>query len=861
MRATVLATAVYSILANLATAGEVGAAIKRTTDIPPQELAPALQRLVAERDIQLVYRADLIRGRKTNGASGEIPAVEALSQLLSGTGLTYVYLDDRTITIVPIGGGGESSGETELDSDTPNSTASSRTEVQSDRGLSGRFRLARADLAQASGGREDAAEYTGVEEVIVTAQKREERLQDVPIPVTAISASSLLESNQTRIPDYYSKIPGLNVTPSVQGQQNLSIRGITTGFSNPTVGITIDDVPYGSSGGRPTGLMAPDVDPGDLARVEVLRGPQGALYGASSMGGLFKLVTVDPSMDALTGRVQATGISVRNGDDLGYNVRGLINVPLSDSLALRASGFTREDPGFIDNVQTGEKSINRANVNGGRVAALWKPGSNFSLKLSAIYQDYEGDGQSEVDNLPGLLELQQSRLIGSGEFERELQAYSAIMNARFGAAEITAVSGYNISENHDTFDFTGSFGPPLIPVHGVVGVPVYTDSKVERFSQEVRLAMPIGARVEWLLGGFYSDESTEFDQTIPAVDPATGAFVAHTRIIELGVLHVEEYAAFTDVTYHFSDRFDVQIGGRFARIEQATDAGTAQRFPPVGTGALTITPAIDTEPDDVFTYLFTPRFRISDDLMVYLRAASGYRIGGGGTSTPNDNCIRFAFPCQFGPDKTQNYELGAKGSVFDQALSFEASVYHIDWKDIQIQGYNVAAGATFNTNGSRATSRGVELSLTAKPSDGLSITAWGVWSDAKLTEPLPIGPSLPIGEDGARLPLSSRRSGSLSVDQEFPLTNRATVSVGGAVTYIGSRPGLFVNSGSRVTYPAYTKVDLLAHFSYESWAVDLFVNNVTDEYAELSGGPGFFPPTSASILQPRTLGLSLTKNF
>src|SRR5690606_29364100 len=128
--------------------------------------------------------------------------------------------------------------------------------------------------------------------------------------------------------------------------------------------------------------------------------------------------------------VQVTGVSVRNGEDLGYNFRGLVNVPLSDSVAVRASAFTREDPGFIDNIQTGEKSINRARVNGGRLAALWKPADNFSLKLSAIYQDYEGDGQSEIDNLPGLSELQQRRLIDSGRFDRELQAYSAIANAR-----------------------------------------------------------------------------------------------------------------------------------------------------------------------------------------------------------------------------------------------------------------------------------------------------------------------------------------------------------------------------------------------------------------------------------------------
>ena len=184
-----------------------------------------------------------------------------------------------------------------------------------------------------------------LEEVIVTAQKKTENLLDVPVPVTAISAQSLIDTNQLRLEDYFTQVPGLTVTPSGYGVPQLAIRGITTGgFTNPSVGITVDDVPYGSSSGIASGQEVTNFDPNDLQRVEVLRGPQGTLYGASALGGLLKYVTVDPSPAALSGQVQAGTTDVYNGGSLGDNFRGAINVPLDDTLAVRASAFYRTDP-------------------------------------------------------------------------------------------------------------------------------------------------------------------------------------------------------------------------------------------------------------------------------------------------------------------------------------------------------------------------------------------------------------------------------------------------------------------------------------------------------------------------------------
>ncbi|MBS0417798.1 MAG: TonB-dependent receptor [Proteobacteria bacterium] len=707
-------------------------------------------------------------------------------------------------------------------------------------------------------------------EVVVTAEKREERLMDVPVPVTALTPQTLVESNQTKLQDYFSSVPGLNLTPAIQGVQNLTIRGIGFGFANPTTGITVDDVPYGSAaGGLPTGLAPPDLDPDDLARIEVLRGPQGTLYGASSMGGLIRYVTAEPSLDRMSGAVQAGTSFVENGAEPGYNFRGSLNAPLGDTFAIRANAFTRQEAGFIDNIQTGQKGVNQEEVLGGHVSALWRPLQDLSIKLSVLYQDNKGFGQAEVDNLPGLGRLQQSRLRDSGRFERKLQGYSLVVKDKIGAAELTAVSGYSIDHNYTGFDLSAVYGPFVAPIYGTVGIPLITDSDERKLTQEIRLAMPIGTKIDWLLGGFYSNEKVKFGQYAPIEAVDTGAHIADLlRNCSEGscnVSNLDELAAFTDITYHFTDRFDVQVGGRESKIRQWTTAGLTQYWPPFGDGSISPVLPTSVPTANVFTFLVTPRFKVSEDLMVYARIASGYQPGGGGIvpgGAANNGCIRFNYPCEYKPDKTKNYEIGAKGNLLGRLLSFDTSIYYIDWQDLQLNEYNNMCGCTFLANGGGAKSEGVELSLQSRPATGLTISSWFTYNRAVLTDDLPAGPSLAVGASGAALPFSVKWSGNLSVSQTFPLTDAMSATVGGNVGYLGARPGLFpVEGETATTFPAYTKVDLRAQLAYQSWTAAFSVNNVANKYAQVTGGPGFFPEYSAAVLQPRTLALSLRKTF
>ena len=696
----------------------------------------------------------------------------------------------------------------------------------------------------------------------MTAEKREERLQDVPVPVTAINAQTLADRNQLRIQDYYTSVPGLSVTTDDLGAANLAIRGLTTGgYTSSTVGVVVDDVPFGASSGLVTGEEVPDIDPSDLARVEVLRGPQGTLYGASSMGGLLKFVTVDPSTDAVSGRVQAGTSSVYNGAGLGYNFRGAVNVPLGDTFAIRASAFTREDPGYIDDPTHHIDGVNEAHASGGHLSALWRPSDLVSLKLSALYQHSSSGGSNEVLVQPELGDLQQDNVPGTGGYDRTIQAYSATVKAKLGAVDLTSVTGYSLNRVYDSFDYTSTLCTAYQlcqDVFGVAGGPNNGTSDTNKFTQEIRLSGSIGRSTDWLLGGFFNNERTAYTSDYLAANFNTGEIVGDGLAFS-GPLTFKEYAVFSDFTFHITDPFDVQVGGRESQNRQTYSELQTGPYVPLfygGTSPL-YNPPIDTK-DNSFTYLVTPRYKLSSDIMAYARLASGYRPGG-----PNIVSVG-SVPSSFQPDKTQNYEIGMKGDVLDHILSFDASVYYIDWKNIQLQLRDPTTGSVYFANGSRAKSQGVELSLEARPLTGLKLATWVSFDDAVLTENFPLSSSA-VGMTGDRLPDSSRFSGNFSLDQDFTITSAITGFAGASVSYVGSRLGIFNSPPpaipSRQYLSPYAKTDLRAGAKYESWTVNLFVNNLADKRGLLSGGLGTLNPAAFNYIQPRTVGLSIAKTF
>ncbi len=823
-------------------------------DIPAQRLNDALQALALASRHRLLCSAELVDGKSSSALKGEFTTEQAVQQLLAGTGLVYEVSDG--LVLIRSASEGITSSTTLLNGRfTLEESAGARASEKGGDSLqlaqNSQSGSARSDSSNSSGKNtasdeedKDKNNRGALQEIIVTAQKRKERLQDVPVPVTSIGADALVAANQLRLQDYYTLLPGLAMTPSAaRGGSHLAIRGITTGtYTARTVGFTVDEVPYGSASSIAHALVAPDIDPSDLARIEVLRGPQGTLYGASSIGGLLNFVTVEPSMNEHSGRVEVGVNSVQDAADTGYSVRAAVNVPLGDSIAIRASGFTRRDPGYVDNVQTGKSDVNQVNDSGGRISALWRPSDEFSLSLGAMIQKPEGDGASYVQ--PALGELQQSALRGTGTYDNSIEVYSAKLDASVGAVALKSISGYTVAKSQNVFEV-----PTLAPfaqlLFGVSGAASPERYDTEVYTQEIRLSGLMRDKIEWLLGGYYAHENSRYTGGALAIDPATGR--AAGSLVSYDVPYTfTEYSAFGGLTFHATNRFEIQLGARQAR--------NSQNSTQISAGPFATPRQVGSASSDSLTYLLTPKFTVSRDLMVYARLASGYRPGSFNYRLAG---VPSNAPPSYQPDKTYNYELGAKGTLFG-ALVFDASVYYIDWKDIQlfVTPPAVLSGYTDNVGGAK--SQGVELSVEARPLSGLTVSAWVSWNEAVLTTPFQ-DQSRTKGVAGDRLPFSSRFSGNLSINEQFPLGG-ATGFVGGTLSYVGARPEDFGPASlPRRDFPGYVRTDLHAGVTISSWTLNLFVNNLADRRGTLLGNPVNFD--SILYIQPRTVGMSVSKQF
>jgi len=799
-------------------------------DIPAEPLGQALTDFSKASSQQIVFSEAVINGKSTAGLHGRYTTSAALSALLAGTGLT-AETNAAGVTMIR-----------------PRKVPSSLNEAQTDQGAS----VQTTSAEKADGQRPSQNEDIRLEEVVVTAQKKEERLQDVPVPVSVLSGDSLASQNQLLLSDYATSVPGFVVAPVGVGEQQLAIRGITTSnFTLPTVGVTIDGVPYG-------GLIdVPDIDPGDLARVEVLRGPQGTLYGSASMGGLVNFVTKEPSLTGYSGSLQAGTSTVYNGSGAGYSLRGSANLPLNNVTALRISGYSYTNPGYIDNPVLNLQGVNRTDAYGGRAALLFQPLDNLSIKFSTLYDHIDQRGSSEVGvptvgypRTTGLGDLQQNYMPGLGGQRKETQAYSLTLNADLGPVKLVSLSGYNNVYDPSSFDWTEVYGSEAQRDFGVEGAGTYAFTHYKKYTEELRLSGSLGDRFDWLVGGFYSHTKLYGDELVTANDPATGRIVGNVWILIYPRTY-QETAGFVNLTYHFTDRFDVQFGGRESN-NQEHQAPETQEGPLTRSTTPVVSPA-ESSNENAFTYLVTPRWKLSQDFMVYARFASGFRPGG-----PNQHPV--GIPPAYSPDKTQNYELGAKGDLLEHLLSIDTAVYYINWKNIQLEKVAPDTGLAYTANGGGAKSEGVEVSVTLRPTKGLSISGWYAYNNAVLTEAFPANSTF-YGLPGDRLPLSSRNSGYLNVEDDFVLTGSTSAFVAATERFIGDRVGVFTGNAQRQDLPAYQLTDLRAGVKQDSWTTTLYVNNLFDRRGVVNGGTGYLLPFAFIYTMPRTVGLTLSKAF
>ncbi|HMI19539.1 MAG TPA: TonB-dependent receptor [Sphingomonas sp.] len=689
-------------------------------------------------------------------------------------------------------------------------------------------------------------------EIVVTAQKREQRLLDVPQSVSVLSAQALSDVHAERFADYFNRIPSANIVESQAGQARLVLRGINSGGVGATVATYVDETPYGSATSLANGaVLAPDIDPFDLARVEVLRGPQGTLYGANSLGGLVKYVTIAPQTDAFHMAAEVGGESLAHGD-AGVSGRAAFNVPLSDDMAVRASGFYRKDPGYIDE-PNGGADINGGKTYGGRFSAIFKPTTRLTIRATAFLENLNSDGSSTEDVDPVTLDpvtgaLTQSRIVEQPNKMR-YRIYNGTLDYDLGGVQLLSSSSWGTLDQSTVQDASGLYGGLLTSIFGIpLGADVVQSLSQRRFTQEVRLASSHTKLLEWTIGGFYTRERNNLLQALNAVDGTSGALNTALSPLETVVLPstYREYAGFANATVHLTNQFNVTFGARYSHNKQTVSETTDG--PLVG-GATTITGGSS---DHAFTYSIAPEYKPNDRTTFYLRLAKGYQPGGPNVLPP---LAPDSVPRVFGPSTTLNYEAGVKAELIDRLLTVELTGFDIEWSHIQLLAD--IGGFGVNTNGGKAKSSGVELSTTLTPTRELSLSLNGAYVNAHLTED---APDIVGGKDGDPLPFNAHWAGTVSADYSTPLTDTTDGSFGFSWRYTGKRETNFDTTYGQHELKAYGQLDAHAGVSFDKMRIDLFVRNLTDSrgITDLgTAGSALNGAISAGVVRPRSAGLSI----
>ncbi len=716
------------------------------------------------------------------------------------------------------------------------------------------------------------------EDIVVTAQKREQTLVDVPQSVSVVSGETLERQQANDFSDYLKNVPNLQLVQGTPGQGRLVLRGVNTGGVASTVAVYLDETPFGSSSGLANGAeLAGDFDTFDMARIEVLRGPQGTLYGASSLGGLLKFVTNAPDASKVEARARGS-IEDTRGGAISYKGSAMINLPLGETLAFRASGSYRKQGGFIDSVGTAgsdvDRDINDLQSYGGRASLLWTPTAAVSVRLNALLQDVKVDASSLIEVDPETLRplyggLTRSQYVPSFSDVR-YRVYNALIDYDFGFATLTSSTSYSTqrqTRRDDQTPFLTTLVPLVVPALGLPILPpadgfLSQRTNNRKWTQEVRLSSEASRSVDWLVGGYYTNEKAAILQRYELVSPGTLSPLAYPLLADVASpSRYEEFAGFGNATLHFGESFDLDLGGRYSH--------NSQRARQVGTGPLA-GPELVVSPkssDDVFTYSIAPKIKFGERASLYARVAKGYRPGGPNIVPPG---APDTVPTTFSPDTVTSYEVGFKGETADRTAAIEAAVYHIDWTDIQLLA--VVNNFGVNVNGTSADVDGAEITATLRPAPGFVASINAAYTDAKLagdTDAQTLG-----ALEGDRLPFTPKYSVSLNADYEWSLGGDVEASVGGSIRSLSRQSGAYDPVfrslyGGFARIPAYEVVDLRAGVDFGRFALEVYAKNVFDALGltsttslTASGIP--LNPNGAlttGVIRPRTLGVSLSAGF
>jgi len=830
-------------------------------DIPQQRADAALTAAAQQADVTILFQYDEAKKHYANRLVGEYTLMKAMQILLSGSGLKAAF-DER--------------GHLIISTDARQSENKMKNNQKRVSGLAGLVSFLTSIMApQAS--MAQTQNVSALEEVVVTANKRGAMsIQDIAGSIQAIGSKTLERSQVGGFEDYIKLVPGLTSVSSGTGQSQIVIRGVNSSRvthqdpqTRALAGLYMDEMPISVTG------FNPDLGVVDIERIEVLKGPQGTLYGASSMSGTVRIITKKPSTDELSGKVSADYSWTKSGDPShGYSAS--LNLPVSDSVAMSVSAYGSEKGGFIDNVAPANQkdNYNKEDVFGGRIQLAYY-GDKLDVTSAIIYNKLDAEGRPDEyfvgDPSPVLApitdELQTVKFVDDS-FVSEFTGFNLTLDYDFENVNfVSATSVFDVEVSNRLDD--------TLRIGAVLGIPLVSDFRNETentsFIQELRLTSTYESPLEWIVGLYYEANRKDFDQTQPT--PGLNALFTARGVPPCGTLtgpcfgavndsvfdgeqslDTDQLALFGEATYSLTEALRLKLGLRWFDYESDVDLFSAG---PATGGPLN---NVETVEEDGVVPKVEVSYDVSDDHMVYASYSEGFRLGGVNSNVPTAcdaqlAALGTASGASYDSDNLTNIEVGAKTSWLDNRLVVNAAVYRNVFEDIQTAINLSSCGFFQQFNAGELENTGLDADFAFQATESLSLTLGVSYIDSEVTKAVS-----GLNSKGDEAPYVSKFTASGSIEYSTPM-RKGSGYIRTNLRYVGSSSNEFTSRPTAVEIDSYTIIDLTLGYEQEDWELSLFAQNLFDEEVITNIDPDRLQPSQATRGRPRTVGVKASYRF
>jgi outer membrane receptor protein involved in Fe transport len=697
----------------------------------------------------------------------------------------------------------------------------------------------------------DRDQASTVGEVIVTALKHATTLQQTPLAVTALTGTALSQANITDFDELTKAVPGLVVTDAGPGQRRITVRGIRSA-GDAQVGVYYDEAPITSPPGTTSdpGANQSDLKLFDVDRVEVLRGPQGTLYGAGAMAGAVRVIFNKPAF-AYEAAVDLSAGGVEHGG-LSYNLNAAVNVPLiTDQLAARFVYYRDHNDGWIDNPGLHLQHVNFEDDEGGRFLVRVKPAEFLTIDAGAYYQDQKGGPTAWAPSL-GRYQSPDKVVLG---FEDRNRLYNVTANAELGPVGLVYTGSYQTRDFLMTRDPTYLFN--IVGAKAFTPALYYQPQSVNDATNEIRLQSTTWGVLQWTLGGFFENRrsrvlSEAHVTGADGYDLPTPDIVLQRQIGD----KLEQQAAFGEAAYKITPKLTLTGGFRFYNYDHTVSGVTTIGFAPLKTAASPYQQWATNYSG--WLWKANASYQATPNNLVYFQAATGFRPGG------VNQAIGLATALPYLPDSLTTYEIGWKASLLQDRLTLDLAGYRTDWENMQVT-LNSGTFAYIGNAGS-ARVQGLEAEVVALPVRGLRLSANGAALSARLTSDQVTTSTVvsgSTGRSGDRIPNVPDVTATVAAEYAWDLPRELTGVARTDAVYVGRSYSDF-RSTSSTYHPVgdYVTVNGRIGVRNARWGLYIFGNNLLNATAIVSAGNvlgGTIETVTA--VPPRTIGVNLTANY